>query len=254
VEVKSTRLFFTGSGGDRLAAQLDTPDGREPHVYCLFAHCFTCSRNYKAVVNVSRAMAARGFGILRFDFTGLGDSEGDFSDTNFNSNVEDLVAAADFMSKEFRSPKVLIGHSWGGTAVLHAARQINSAVAVATIAAPFDPTHVERAIGDKKDQILKQGFATVSIAGRSFRIKKQFLHDLTDGDFAARISGLNKPLIIFHSPADTVVNIENAAEIFKAARHHKSFVSLDRADHLLSDERDSRYVGAMIAEWSAKYV
>jgi putative redox protein len=252
--MSAQRITFDGSEGHRLAALLDRPAGDEPVAHALFAHCFTCSKDYKAVKNISRALAMEGIAVLRFDFTGLGQSEGDFADTSFSSNVSDLVAAADFMERELEPPAILIGHSLGGAAVLRAAARIPSARAVATIAAPSSPSHVLRAIGSKRDEIERAGEADVTIGGRSFRIKKQFLDDLAEDTMRNALSGLNKALLIFHSPVDKVVGIDNATELFVAAKHPKSFVSLDRADHLISDPKDSRYVGSMIASWASKYL
>jgi len=259
VRVKTTgmdsqRIQFTGSQGFTLDARIDTPKSRDITHYALFAHCFTCSKNYKAVVNISKALTARGFGVFRFDFTGLGESEGDFSDTNFTSNVEDLISAADYMTANMAGPEILIGHSLGGTAVMQAASRIRTCRAVVTIAAPSGPKHLARILEPHADDIENRGEARVNIAGRPFTVKKQLLDDLKSGAFQNVIATLNKPLIVFHSPFDTVVNIEQAAMIFTAARHPKSFISLDTADHLLSDERDSRYVGNLIAEWSVKYI
>ena len=246
-------LSFTGGAGQILSARLDLPE-REPLAYALFAHCFTCNKNFKAIDNISRTLADEGIAVFRFDFTGLGESGGDFSDTSFSSNVDDLLAATRFMDSRYKAPAVLIGHSLGGAAVLQAARKIPSTVAVATIGAPADPVHLTRHINGYKQQIETEGEAEVSISGRRFKIKRQFLDDLKDTNMEATIRNLNCALIIFHSPLDDVVGVENAAKIFRTARHPKSFISLDKADHLLSDRRDSRYVGAMIATWAGRYL
>lgn len=247
-------LEFTNASGNRLSARLDFPADTEPAAYALFAHCFTCSKNLKAIGHISRALTRRGIAVLRFDFTGLGESEGDFADTNFSSNVEDLVTAAKFLADRYEAPRILIGHSLGGAAVLQAAAKIPSSTAVATIAAPANPSHVSRALGDSKKIIERHGEATIELAGRTFTIKKQFLDDLESVRMQQTIGNLDKALIIFHAPTDGVVGIENAAEIFQAARHPKSFISLDRADHLLMNPQDSRYVGAIIAIWAMKYI
>ena len=191
---------------------------------------------------------------MRFDFTGLGESEGDFSDTNFSSNVADLVKAAEFMASQYTAPKILIGHSLGGAAILQAAAKIAESIAVITIAAPADPGHVTRALGDTKDVIERQGEAEVTLAGRTFKIKKQFIDDLSSVPMQKTIRNLNRALLIFHSPVDDVVGIENAAKIFQIARHPKSFISLDQADHLLMNPKDSQYVGSLIATWVMKYI
>ncbi len=248
------RLRFTNAAGQRLAARIDLPENTQPAAYALFAHCFTCSKNIKAAAHISRALTAEGIAVFRFDFTGLGDSEGDFGDTNFSSNVADLVTAAEFMTREFEGPKILIGHSLGGAAVLRAAARIPSSLAVITIAAPADPKHVSLALGDSREVIERRGEARVELAGRTFKIKKQFLDDLESVGMQQTIQNLNRALLIFHAPADGVVGIDNAARIFKAARHPKSFISLDNADHLLMNPRDSLYVGSLIATWASRYI
>jgi len=246
-------LSFNSVSGQKLSARLDLPES-DPMAYALLAHCFTCTKNFKAIDNISRALADEGIAVFRFDFTGLGESEGDFADTSFSSNVDDLLAATRFMAVHYQSPALLIGHSLGGAAIIQAAAKIPSAVAVATIGAPADPGHVKRHLKDYQEQIKTEGEAEVSIAGRQFKIKKQFLEDLDGTNMETTIRNLSRALIIFHSPLDDVVGVDNAAKIFQAARHPKSFISLDRADHLLSDRRDSRYVGAMIATWAGRYI
>lgn len=248
------KIEFTNPNGQKLSGRLDLPLDGKPIVYALFAHCFTCSKNIKAISHISRALTGEGFAVLRFDFTGLGESEGEFADTNFSSNVEDLVAAAQFLATDYEAPKILIGHSFGGTAVLQAAKEIPSSVAVVTIAAPADPGHVVHALGSSKEKIEKNGEAEVNLAGRSFKIKKQFLDDVQLVRMQATLHALNKSILILHSPTDDVVGIENAAQIFQSARHPKSFISLDKADHMLSDHRDSVYVGSVIAAWAQRYV
>jgi putative redox protein len=250
----SIRISFDGSEGERLAARLDMPVDGAPLAYALFAHCFTCSKNLNAVVNISRALTQARIAVLRFDFTGLGESEGDFADTNFSSNVADLVAAAEFLEREYEAPAILVGHSLGGAAVLRAAGQLPHARAVATIGAPADPEHVVRLLAGSREEIETRGEASVEIAGRSFTIRRQFLEDLEAAGMEEAIGGLGRALLILHSPVDAIVGIENAERIYKAARHPKSFVSLDRADHLLSDADDSRYVGTVLAAWAAKYL
>ncbi|MDQ3607268.1 MAG: alpha/beta fold hydrolase [Gemmatimonadota bacterium] len=247
-------ISFSGAGGEPLSARLDLPVGGTPLTCALFAHCFTCSKNLNAVVNISRALAQQRIAVLRFDFTGLGESEGEFAATNFSSNVEDLVAAARFMEGEGLAPAVLIGHSLGGAAVIRAARRISSARAVVTIGAPFDPWHASRLFDDSREAIETAGEAMVDIGGRSFRVRKQLLNDLRSGNLEEDLRELQRPLLIFHSALDQSVGIENAAEIFHAARHPKSFISLDKANHLLTDERDSRYVAMALAGWASRYL
>jgi len=248
------KLEFANDAGQRLAARIDLPDNTPPVAYALFAHCFTCSKNIKSAAHISRALTAEGIAVFRFDFTGLGESEGDFGDTNFSSNVEDLVTAAQFMVENYEGPKILIGHSLGGAAVLQAAARIPTSLAVITIAAPADPKHVSLALGDSKEIIERLGEARVVLDGRTFKIKKQFLDDLDSIRMQQTIQNLNRALLIFHAPADGVVGIDNAAKIFMAARHPKSFISLDNADHLLMNPKDSQYVGSLIATWASRYI
>jgi putative redox protein len=248
------KISFTNEQGDRLAARLDQPADEHPKAYALFAHCFTCSKNLKAVGTISRALTQQGIGVLRFDFTGLGESEGDFADTNFSSNVDDLVCAAGVLEDRFEAPRILVGHSLGGAAVLQAAHRVDSAQAVATIGAPYDPEHVTHLLDDSIEEIRRTGKARVTLAGRSFTIKKQFLDDLEGRRMEETIRTLDRALMIFHSPLDQTVGVDNARRIFEAAKHPKSFVSLDRADHLLTSEDDSFYVGHVLAAWARKYV
>ncbi len=240
--------------GEELAARLDHPTSETPDAYALFAHCFTCSKDLRAVGAVSRALTRQNIGVLRFDFTGLGESEGDFSETNFSSNVEDLVSAAEFLEEHHEAPRILVGHSLGGGAVLQAAHQIPSVEAVATIAAPYDPEHVTRLLDDALEDIKSSGEARITLSGRTFTIRKQFLEDLAATKMEKTIRTLDRALLIFHSPVDQTVGIDNAARIFKAAKHPKSFVSLDDADHLLTDPADAEYVGTVLGAWARKYV
>jgi alpha/beta superfamily hydrolase len=252
--MRSEKLSFKNSEGHTLSAKLDLPLDGKPLAYALFAHCFTCTKNLKAVGNINRALTAASIAVLRFDFTGLGESEGDFADTAFSSNVADLIAAADFLKQRYQAPKILIGHSFGGAAVLHATTSIPSAAAVATIAAPFEPGHVAHLLGSSRQEIEAKGEAVVSLAGRPFRIKRQFLEDLERSDPNTVLRNLRRPLLVLHSPLDDTVGIDNAMEIFMAARHPKSFISLDRADHLLTDSADSMFAGTMIAAWAERYI
>ncbi|PSQ95143.1 MAG: osmotically inducible protein C [Bacteroidetes bacterium SW_9_63_38] len=248
------KVRFTNQRGDQLAARLDRPTAEQPDAYALFAHCFTCSKDLKAVGAVSRALNRQNIAVLRFDFTGLGESEGDFSDTNFSSNVDDLVAAADFLDEHYDAPRILIGHSLGGAAVLKAAHRIPTSEAVATVEAPYDPEHVTRLLDDAIEDIKSSGEARITLAGRSFTIRKQFLEDLAATRMEETIRTLEQALLVFHSPVDQTVGVENAARIFEAAKHPKSFVSLDDADHLLSDTTDAEYVGLVLGAWARKYV
>jgi putative redox protein len=248
------RISFDNEAGQRLAARLDLPPGGAPRAFALFAHCFTCTKNLKAVGRICQALNGEGIAVLRFDFTGLGESEGDFTDTNFSSNVSDLHAAAAYLKAHYAPTRILIGHSLGGAAVLQAAAALPEARALATIGAPADPTHVTRLLADERDRIERQGRAEVQLAGRRFTIKRQFLEDLENVRMQQTIRNLRRPLLVFHSPLDEVVGIDNAARIFETARHPKSFISLDRADHLLTDAADARYVGAVISAWACKYI
>jgi putative redox protein len=252
--MKSQKLTFENVQGQKLVARLGQPEGPGSGPFALFAHCFTCTKNFKAVANISKALTALGVAVFRFDFTGLGESEGDFSYTNFTSNTEDLIAASTFLEKEYSAPKILIGHSLGGAAVLQAARLIPSARAVVTIAAPCEPNHLKKLLNLSAEEMANRGEAEIVIAGRQFTIRKQFIDDLDEANMKNTINNLGKPLIIFHSPFDQIVGIDNAAYIFQTAKHPKSFISLDKADHLLSNESDSRYVGTLIAAWSSRYV
>jgi putative redox protein len=252
--MKIEKVHFSGSQEYTLGAQLDLPDEGEPRAYALFAHCFACTKNIKAVSNINRAMAEAGIGVLRFDFTGLGESEGDFADTNFSSNVGDLIAAAKFLETEYQAPKILIGHSLGGAAVIQAARHVSSCVAVTTIGAPARLQFKQKLPLENRADIEKKGETEIRLAGRSFRVKRQFFDDLDQNNMEEQIANLARPLLIFHSPDDQMVDIQNAGQIFQAARHPKGFVSLDGADHLLTQKRDSRYVGAVVATWSSRYI
>ncbi|MEO0459637.1 MAG: alpha/beta fold hydrolase [Myxococcota bacterium] len=248
----SQKLTFPGASGATLAARLDLP-ARPPSAYALFAHCFTCSKDVVAASRIARALAQHGIGVVRFDFTGLGSSDGDFAHTNFSSNIADLIAAADFMREELQAPAIMIGHSLGGAATLIAAGEVPECRAVATIGAPHDPAHVKHLLSAGLGEIEMSGEADVTIAGRSFTIKKQFIDDLDAQNLERHVSGLKRPLLILHSPIDETVSIDNARLIYEAARHPKSFVSLDSADHLLRNPRDSTYVASVLSAWSARY-
>jgi putative redox protein len=247
------RFDFLNDQGERLSALLDRPMG-EPRAYALFAHCFTCGKDVHAAKRIASGLTALGIAVLRFDFTGLGSSEGEFANTTFSSNVADLVAAARHMRERGQAPALLIGHSLGGAAILAAAESIPDARAVVTVAAPFDPVHVTHLFRDKIGAIREQGELEVSLGGRPFRIKREFLNDIEMHKQSERIARLRKALLIFHSPTDETVGIENATDIFIAAKHPKSFVSLAGADHLLSRKEDSAYVANVIAAWAERYL
>jgi alpha/beta superfamily hydrolase len=251
--MQSHRQEFTGADGHKLAARLDAPDG-EVKAYALFAHCFTCGKDVFAASRIAQALTEHGIAVLRFDFTGLGASEGEFANTNFSSNLADLVAAADFMRTTYAAPRLLIGHSLGGAAVLAAAGQMPEVKAVVTIAAPSDPSHVTGLFSAHLDEIAREGEAQVQLAGRPFRIKQQFVDDAGEHNLKVKIAALKRALMVMHAPGDDTVGISNAMEIFTAAKHPKSFVSLDSADHLLTQRPDAIYVANLIAVWSDRYL
>lgn len=250
----TTKESFTNKEGLTLSAKLELPINQAPIAYAIFAHCFTCNKNLLAVKNIARSLTQEGIAVLRFDFTGLGESEGEFADSNFSSSVEDLVAAAEFLSEKYEAPKLIIGHSLGGAASIFAASVVDSIQAVATIGAPASPAHVTHLFGNEVDTIQQNDSAEVRIGGRPFRVKKQFLEDVNGQNMQAVVKSLRKPIAIFHSPQDTTVGIENAARIYEDAMHPKSFISLDGADHLLSNKKDSQYVGSVIASWLLRYI
>ncbi|NKB36875.1 MAG: alpha/beta fold hydrolase [Gammaproteobacteria bacterium] len=247
------KASFENQEGETLAGLLEAPDG-EVKAYALFAHCFTCSKDIAAASRITRGLAKKGVAVLRFDFTGLGNSDGDFANTNFSSNLQDLIQAANWLENNYAAPSMIIGHSLGGAAVLAAAQSIDSIKAVVTIAAPATGHHVEHLFSKAKDEILDKEQATVDLAGRQFTIKKQFLEDINRYNDIEHIGKLGKALLVFHSPVDETVAIDEAAKIYTAAKHPKSFISLDNADHLLSRREDSEYVSSVIASWAARYL
>jgi putative redox protein len=252
-EVRKERFEFQNEAGERLADLLERPEG-DIAASAIFAHCFTCSKDVAAASRVSRALAAQGIAVLRFDFTGLGHSQGEFANTNFSSNVADLRSAAQALREQLGAPELLIGHSLGGAAVLAVAGDIPETKAVVTIGAPSDPAHVAHLLKDKQAEIEADGQAEVDLAGRTFTIKRQFLRDIESQRLAERIRTMRKALLVMHSPMDEIVAIDNASEIFLAARHPKSFVSLDKADHLLTRRADSEYVAVTIGAWARRYL
>lgn len=248
------KVIFYNKAGQQLAGRLELPANQLPHNFVLFAHCFTCNKNLLAIRNISKSLTSSGFGVLRFDFTGLGESKGDFADTNFSGNVEDLIAAAEYLGDTYKEPSLLIGHSLGGAAAIIAAAEIPSIKAITTIAAPSNPVHVKNLLRSNIEEISLKGKAVVNIGGRDFTIKKQFLEDLETRTLVQIVKELRKPILIMHSPQDQIVAIKNAEEIYVAAHHPKSFVSLDGADHLLSDKKDSSYAGSVISGWAKRYL
>ena len=248
------KVAFPNAQGQMLAGRLDYPLSGDPVAYALYAHCFTCTKNLRAVGWITETLALHGIATLRFDFAGLGDSEGEFADTNFSSNVADLVSAAGYLTDRFEGPEVVIGHSLGGAVVLAATAALDSVRAVVTIAAPATPAHIKRHIADDVQTIELVGEAEVTLAGRPFTIRKQMLDDIEGVRLEEAIRTLGHPLLVLHSPVDNTVGVENAAEILEHARHPKSFVSLDDADHLITDEADARYVAEVIASWASRYI
>ncbi len=248
------KITFQNADGNDLSGRIDFPLIGTPKAFVLFAHCFTCSKNLKSVDHISQAFTQEGMAVLRFDFTGLGQSKGDFADTNFTSNLSDLMDAYDFLDENYEAPQIIVGHSLGGAAVLHVASQLPAVKAVATVGAPSTPTHVSHLLESGRSELEEKGEAEINIGGRPFKMKKQFLDDLVENEKKGVIRNLKKALLVLHSPQDSTVGIESAQEIFVEALHPKSFVSLDGADHLLMREDDARYVGSVIAGWASRYI
>lgn len=248
------KVKFRNKQDIELTGHLELPLNREPHTFVLFAHCFTCNKDFFAVRNIASALSKNGYGVLRFDFTGLGESQGEFADSNFSGNVEDLIAAAEFLEKEHQAPSLLIGHSLGGAAAIFASEELEQVKAVATIGAPSSQSHVTHLLEDEIEAIKKEGKATVNLGGRKFTIKEHFLDDLKSRKLTDVVSNMEKAFLVMHSPQDSVVEIKNAEELYIAARHPKSFVSLDGADHLLTKVEDSVYAGEVIAAWASRYL
>lgn len=244
-------IRFAGSSAE-LAARFDVAD--DAIGTALFAHCFTCSKDIAAARRIAEGLNQRGVSVLRFDFTGLGHSDGEFGNTSFSSNIADLLAAAAWLRENAQAPKLLIGHSLGGAAVLSAAFDVPECTAVATVGAPSDPGHVTHLFGQQREEIEACGIATVTLAGRKFDIAKSFLDDLETHQLTDRLSGLNKAVLFMHAPGDTIVGIDEAAKLYTAAKHPKSFVSLDDADHLLTRPRDAQYVADVLAAWAGRYL
>ena len=251
--MQNEKVTFYNDEGHALSGLMALPESA-PRACALFAHCFTCSKNLKAATNIARSLADEGIAVLRFDFTGLGQSEGDFADTNFSSNVSDLLAAARFLEDNYRAPDILLGHSLGGTAILQAAHDVPSAVAVATIGSPSDPGHVRHLFAGAEETLREEGVAEVNLGGRPFTIRRQFLDDLERHELPAAVKSLRRALLILHAPLDDIVEIDNASALFANALHPKSFISLDDADHLLTREADSLYAGRVLAAWASRYL
>jgi len=249
----TNRITFPGHSGAELAARLDLPEG--PHLAtALFAHCFTCSKDIPAARRIAGRLASMGIAVLRFDFTGLGHSEGEFSNTSFTSNADDLRAAASYLEERGMAPDLLIGHSLGGAAVLRVAGDLASVKGVVTLGAPFDPDHVTHNFGDALETIRNDGLAQVDLGGRAFTITRDFLDDVAAENLAPLIAGMKKALLVLHAPLDAQVDISNASQIFSAAKHPKSFVTLDDADHLITQAKDAEYAAEVIAAWAVRYL
>ena len=247
------KFNFTNNLGEELSGRLEMPKS-EPKAYALFAHCFTCSKDIIAPNTISKTLRDQGIAVLRFDFTGLGSSAGDFSDTNFTSNVDDLLQASKALTDQFQAPKLIIGHSLGGAAALQAAFLLENIKAVVTIGAPSDVSHVAHHFDSEKEEIESKGEANVCLSGRPFKIKKQFIDDLNNTDVLSIVGKLKKALLVMHSPLDKTVSVEHAANIFMAAKHPKSFVSLDKSDHLLMNKEDAHYAAEIIGSWVLRYI
>ncbi len=252
--MKTTKLQFPNLQGQQLAAKLSLPVDGHAYTYAIFAHCFTCTKNLRAIRHISRGLTQQGIGVLQFDFTGLGQSEGSFANTNFSSNVDDIVAAAKFVNNNYGKAELLVGHSLGGTATLAAAARIKSVKAMATIGAPAEPHHVQHLFKDVLTEIWEKGAANVNLSGRNFTIQRQFVNDLASQSLLETVKKMRKALLILHSPQDKIVDINNSARIYKAAHHPKSFISLNGADHLLMQAADSLYVGDVIGSWAKRYL
>ncbi|OEK07812.1 osmotically inducible protein C [Flavivirga aquatica] len=251
--MKSSKLYIENNKGLKLQAYLELPANQKPNNYAVFAHCFTCSSALGAVKNISRVLTQYGFGVVRFDFTGLGRSEGEFANSHFSANVEDLIAVSQYMEANYEAPSLLVGHSLGGAAVLSAAYQLKNIKAVATVGAPATVSHVTHLFSHGIEEVKQKGEVEVNIGGRPFKINNEFVEDFGKTDLPTIVKKLRKPLLILHAPSDTVVGIENAEKLYHNAKHPKSFITLDNADHLLTSPRDSKYVGNVIGAWVQRY-
>jgi putative redox protein len=252
--MKSQKVNFKNKNKENLTGRLDLPVDKQVHTYAIFAHCFTCNKNLKAIKNISDGLTSSGFGVLRFDFTGLGQSDGEFEDTNFSHNVDDLIAASKYLKDNYNAPKLIIGHSLGGTASVFAVHQLENIKAFVTIGSPYQPEHVSKLLKNSLEEIQEKGRAEVNVGGRNFSIKKDFLEDLENNKIDEFLGDIKKPYLILHSPQDEIVGIKNAELLYINAHHPKSFVSLDGADHLMSNPEDSLYVGKVISSWASRYL
>lgn len=252
--MKIKTVSFKNHLGHTLSGRLQFPADQHPQAYAIFAHCFTCNKNLNAVRHISQGLISKGIAVLSFDFTGLGQSEGEFANSSFSANIQDIISAADFLTTNYEAPRLLVGHSLGGAAVLFTAQFIESIKAIATVGAPANPAHVAHLFEESLDEIRAKGEATVKLAGRPFKITKSFVEALENNSLCAAVEKLRKSVLVLHSPQDQTVGIENAAEIYSTAKHPKSFISLDGADHLLSDKKDSFYVGNVIGSWAQRYL
>lgn len=252
--MRREKVTFLNSKGLELSGSLEIPEDAAPKAYAIFSHCFTCNKNLINVKFISETLSARGIATLRFDFSGLGDSEGDFAKTDFTSNIDDLLHAAKFLEDNYEAPKLLVGHSLGGAASIVAAEKIESVRAITTIGTPSTLDHIRRVFTSKLDDIMSQGSALVDVAGREVEIGKVFVEDLSRYNIKRTLNNLEKPLLVLHSPDDDMVGIDHATAIFMAARHPKSFISLDQVDHLIKNIKDARYVGELINAWVSRYI
>jgi putative redox protein len=250
----SRDIEIISSHGYKLAATIDLPDNNNAENYLIFSHCFTCSKELKAISNIHSVLVNYNFGCVRFDYTGIGESEGNFTDSNFTIYIKDLISVADYLQKNFKAPSVLIGHSLGGSVVLEAANKIDSVGSVVVIGTPAEPSGLSLKLSKVKDNAEKKGSATMDIGGINYTFNKQFFDDIESYNVLNSINNLNKPLLILHSPADTYTEIDNASRIFKAAKHPKSFISLDEMDHLMLNKQDAEWVGELIAAWLKRYI
>lgn len=252
--MKREKVIFKNSKGLILSGSLELPEDTTPKAFAIFSHCFTCNKNLINVKFISETLSENGIATLRFDFSGLGDSEGDFAKTDFTSNIDDLLHAAQFLEDNYEAPKLLVGHSLGGAASIIAADKIESVKALTTIGTPSTLDHIRRVFNNKLDEIMINGSAMVDVAGREMEIGRDFVEDLSRYSIKRSLNNLQKPILVMHSPEDDMVNIDHATNIFMAARHPKSFISLDNVDHLIKNIKDARYIGRLISAWSSKYI
>jgi esterase/lipase len=252
--MKRDKVTFKNSRGLLLSGAVELPENNSPKAFAIFSHCFTCNKNLINVKYISEALSEKRIAVLRFDFTGLGESQGNFAQTSFTSNIDDLLSAADFLSEYYEAPKLLVGHSLGGAASVVAGRELSSVKALSLIGTPSNLDHIKRLFREKMDEINFNGSAMVDVAGREVEIGKGFVDDLANHNIKKSLNKLQKPLLILHSPEDEMVSIDHATEIFMAARHPKSFIALDGIDHLIKNIKDARYVGGLIGEWVTRYL